>query len=207
VHVIDVDDMPTAVIFSPDAATLAVSASFYADAQAYKEGRAESAVQLWDVQGWRLRHRFVCASDEVQNLTFSPDGKLLAATHGDRTATLWDPKRGTRIQVLEDAAGELMCLAFSPDGKKVAAGNHDGWIALWEVSTGRRLVTLQVLPAEKSQGGEKEWITFTPAGHYTASAGATRFIRWRQGDRLLPAKALAGKFRRPDLVAKALRVR
>jgi WD40 repeat protein len=207
VHVIGVDDWPFSVVFSPDSATLAVAVGFDIDARPDKEGGAGSGVQLWETQGWRLRHRFLCASEEVKNVTFSPDGKLLAATHADRTATLWDPKRGTQVHVLEDAAGEQTCLAFSPDGKKLATGNHDGWISFWEVSTGRLLVTVQVLPVEKGHTGAKDWIAFTPAGYYSASPGATRFIRWREGNRLLPARALAGRFRRPDLVARALRVR
>jgi WD40 repeat protein len=207
VHVIAVDDWPSSVVFSPDGSLLAVAAQFDVDAPAGKEALPGSAIQLWDTASWRLRHRMVCHTEEVKNLTFSTDGRVLAASHADYTATLWDPKRGARVHLLEDAAGEVTCLAFSPDGKKLATGNHDGWISFWDVSTGRLLVTLQVLPAEKPAAGGTEWIAFTPAGYYTASRGATKFIRWREGDRLLPAKAHAGRLRRPDLVAKALRLR
>jgi WD40 repeat protein len=202
---IGVDDMPCCVVFSPDGATLAVAAPLNPEGRANDE--PGSAVQLWDAQRWRVRHRLLCDSDYVRNVTFSPDGKLLAATHGDRTVTMWSPKRGTCVRVLEDAAGEVTCLAFSPDGKKLATGNHDGSITCWEVSTAKLLVTFRVLPGDKPAGGKKEWIAYTPAGFYNASAGAARFIRWRDRGRLLPAKALAGKFRRPDLVARALRVR
>jgi WD40 repeat protein len=207
VHVIGVDDWPFSVLFSPDSAVLVVAAGFEADTRGPAEAQSGSAVQVWDTQSWRLKHRLLCDSEEVKNVTFSPDGKLLVATHANRTATLWNLKRGTRFHVLEDAAGELTCLAFSPDGKKLATGNHDGWICFWEVSTARPLATLQVLPAEVPRGCKKEWIAFTPAGYYNASARGAKFIRWREGDRLLPAKAFASRFRRPDLVAKALRVR
>jgi WD40 repeat protein len=201
---IAVDDMPCCVVFSPDGVTLAVAAPLNPEGRANDE--PGSVVQLWDTQSWRLRHRLLCDSDYVRNVTFSPDGKLFAATHGDRTVTIWSPKRGTCVHVLEDAAGEVTCLAFSPDGKKLATGNHDGWIACWEVNTAKLLVTIHDLPVDKPAGGKKEWIAHTPAGHYHASAGAAKFIRWRDRDQLLPAKALAAKFRRPDLVAKALRV-
>jgi WD40 repeat protein len=204
VHVISVDDWPFSVIFSPDSALLAVAAGFETGREKAAIG---SAVQLWDTRNWRLKHRFLCESEEVKNVTFSPDGRLLAATHANRTASLWDPKRGTRLHVLEDATGELTCLAFSPDGKKLATGNHDGWISFWEVSKGTQLAILRLLPSEKPRDKKKEWIVITPAGYYNASAGATKFVRWREKDRLLPAKAFAGKFRRPDLVAKALQVR
>jgi WD40 repeat protein len=207
VHVLGVDDWPSSVVFSPDGSLLAVAAQFDVEAPAGKETLPGSAIQLWDTASWRLRHRMVCHTEEVKDLTFSPDGRVLAASHADHTATLWDPKRGARVHLLEDAAGEVTCLAFSPDGKKLATGNHDGWIRIWDVSTARLLVTLQVLPAEEPAAGGTEWIAFTSAGYYTASPGATKFIRWREGDRLLPAKAHAGRLRRPDLVAKALCVR
>ncbi len=201
-HITAVDDWPFSIVFSPDSASLAVAAGVY---DARKDDFTSSEVQIWDTENWRLRHRFVCDSEEVKNLTFSPDGKLLAAVHGGRTATLWDPKGGPPLHVLEDIAGEVTCLAFSPDGYQLATGNRDGWIRLWEASTGRPLATFQLLPADKPIRGKKDWIVFTPAGHYNASPGAAKFIRWRQGNRLLRADALAGKFQRPNLVAKALR--
>jgi WD40 repeat protein len=206
VHVIGVEDWPSSVVFSPDGSLLAVAAGFDVDPPAGKEVLPGSAIQLWDTASWRQRHRMVCHTEEVKNLTFSPDGRVLAASHADHTATLWDSNRGTRVQLLEDPAGEVTCLAFSPDGKKLATGNHDGWITFWDVKTGRLLVTLQALPAQKPAAGGTEWIAFTPAGYYTASPGASKFIRWRQADRLVPAKAHAGRLRRPDLVAKALHV-
>ena len=203
VQVIGLDDMPSSVLFSPDNTTLAVAAAF---APERDDVPPRAVIQFWDTQRWRLRRRLLYQAEEVKNLTFSADSKFLAATHGDRTATLWDPRRGTRLQVLEDSSGEVTCVAFSPDGKKLATGNHDGWVRLWEAKTARSLVTLRVLPGGKPQGA-KEWIAFTPEGYYNASSGATRFIRWREGNRLLGAKALAGKFRRPDLVARELRAR
>ncbi|MFL5244801.1 MAG: WD40 repeat domain-containing protein [Gemmataceae bacterium] len=152
-------------------------------------------------------HQLLCDGEETNNVTFSPNGRLLAASHADRTATLWDPRHGTQMHVLEDIAGEVTCIAFSPDGKKLATGNRDGWIRTWEVRTGRPLVTLQVLPTIKPLRGKKDWIAFTPTGYYNASPGAARFIRWRDGQRMLPAKALAERFRRPDLVVNALKIK
>jgi len=206
-HAFDVDDAPESIAFSPDEGILAVATSLEEDAEAYKEERPRAEVQLWDTRSWRLRHRLGCRSEEVKNLTFSPDGKLLAATHGDPTATLWDPRRGTVLHTLEDAAGVITCLAFAPDGKKLAAGNHDGWVTVWQAATARLLATLRILPPANLVAASKEWITFTPEGYYAASPGATKFIRWREGDRVLPARAYAATFRRPHRVARSLHLR
>jgi WD40 repeat protein len=203
VHVIGVKDMPFSVLFSPDCSTLAVTAA------PDQEAESGAAVQLWDLRSWRLLHRLVCSSEDIDepSLSFSPDGKLLATTDSKKAVTLWDAKRGKRLHTLEDTSGQVTCVRFSPSGKKLATGNRDGWICLWEVATGKRLLTLQPLPAHKQLRGKKDWIAFTPQGYHNASSGADRFIRWREGDRLLPAKSRARKFRRPDLVAKSLRVK
>src|SRR5262249_32180084 len=162
VHVVPVGDWPFSVLFSPDSALLAVAVAFETDTRGPVDAPTGSAVQLWDTHTWRLKHRILCDSEEVKNVTFASDGKLLAATHANRTATVWDARRGTQAQVFEDAAGELTCLAFSPDGKKLATGNHDGWLCLWEISTARLLATFRVLPGEKPRGSKKEWIAYTP---------------------------------------------
>jgi WD40 repeat protein len=205
-QVIECDDLPSCLVFSPNGSILAIAADSYEDRQAFQEGRAVPTIWLWDTRRWRLWHRLPCSGDDVTCLAFSPDSKILAAAHADRTATVWDAKRGTVLHTLEDATGEMTCLAFSPDGKKLAAGNRDGWITLWQVATGMLLATLQVLPVDGRSRSAPEWIAFTPKGHYIASPNAAKFIRWRQSDQLLPARACAATFRQPNLIARALEV-
>lgn len=58
---------------------------------------------------------------------------------------------------------------------------------------------LNVSPAQPA-----EWIIYTPQGHYAASRGAAKFVRWRVGNKLFPASRYAKRFLRPDVVRRAL---
>jgi hypothetical protein len=53
--------------------------------------------------------------------------------------------------------------------------------------------------------GSGEWITVTPEGYFDGSANSARFALWNVGGRLVPAERYLRRFRRPDLVRKALR--
>jgi WD40 repeat protein len=142
-------------------------------------------------------------------LTFSPDGKLLAAVHGGRTATLWDPKGGAPLHVLEDTAGEVTCLAFSPDGHQLAGGNRDGWIRLGKsAQPGRWRPSKSFQPTSHSAAkriglcSRLRGITtplLAPASSSAGGTGTTCFRRRRwQGD-------FSGRTWLPGLSAEAER--
>jgi WD40 repeat protein len=123
--------------------------------------------------------------------------------------TIWqDPfqirfrHRGSRA--LTGHSQDVIWVAFSPDGRMLASGSYDNTLKIWEPNSGRLLATLMILPPGK-KGEANEWIASTPEGYYTASVGASRFIRWRVGDQLAPAATYETTFHRPDLVEKSLK--
>ncbi|MGD1808859.1 AAA-like domain-containing protein [Dapis sp. BLCC M126] len=63
------------VIFSPDGRTLAAAADY--------------TVKLWSLEGKEL-HTFIGHSDIVNNVSFSPDGKILASGSKDGSVILWN---------------------------------------------------------------------------------------------------------------------
>jgi WD40 repeat protein len=99
----------------------------------------------------------IALSDQVAPvMTFSPDGKVLAAavTEPQRTRDevgnfvpasgsrmhLWDTATGRPIRDFgpepQSREGTTTSLQFSPDGKTLAEGCNDGGVWLWDVSTG-----------------------------------------------------------------------
>jgi WD40 repeat protein len=71
-------------------------------------------------------------------LTFSPDGKLLAAAGFDAAVTIWDVSTGNSIRTIR--MSDWRGFAFSRDSKVFATA--DGSKAmLWDVATGKRLRT------------------------------------------------------------------
>src|SRR5262249_59627190 len=99
---------------------------------------------------------FAAHADLIQDVAFSPDGKLLATCGYDRLIKLWDPATGKEVRTLKDHSDAVYSLAFSPDGKLLASGAADRAVKVWEVASGVRLYTL---------GESTDWVyavAFTP---------------------------------------------
>jgi WD40 repeat protein len=102
-------------------------------------GCDDGQIILWDLDaGRRLtllpHHATVCG------LTFSRDGRLLAAGYSDGKVILWQSSDWTPARTLDSGDGASTgALAFSPDGKLLATGNQNGAGFIWNVATGAQL--------------------------------------------------------------------
>jgi hypothetical protein len=119
-----------------------------------------------------LRH-----DDVIQDLAFSPDGKILASAGYDRLIKLWDVQAGKLLRVLKDHSDSVYGLAFSPDGKLLASVAADRAVKVWDVTTGTRLYTLSEAT---------DWlyaVAWSSDGKHLAAAGVDRSIRVWEVDR------------------------
>ncbi len=110
-------------------------------------------------------------ADIIQDLAFSPDGRILASCGYDRLIKLWDVAAKKELRVLKDHSDSVYGIAFSPDGKLLASAAADRAVKVWDVATGRRLYTL----AEST-----DWVyavAWGPDGRHLAAAGVDKSIR------------------------------
>ncbi len=112
---------------------------------------------------------------DVARLTFSPDGKILAAVLADKVIRLWDVATGKERDPLKghggDHGGKVLALAFAPDSKTLASGGMDNTVRLWEVASGKEL---------RRMTGHQSWVqavTFAPDGRTLASGSQDHTIR------------------------------
>jgi WD40 repeat protein len=107
-------------------------------------------------------------SDNVDFVTFSPDGKLLASA-SEATVRLWNAATGAALQTLE-IKGWARDVTFSPDGKLAVLAREDDeedcTVQLWDTTTGAILQTSKILIGRGFGGSE----AFSPDGKIVASA-------------------------------------
>jgi WD40 repeat protein len=154
---------------SPDARRLAVAST---------EHRGP-ALHLWDTAAGK--ELWVCRDFEVLSalaqVSFSPDGKLLAASDY-RALHLWDVGSGKKLDSLPAHPDRFARFAFSPDSRLLAAAggslpagiDSDYSIHLWDLASGRRRCSLK-------GAGEVFSLAFSPDGKTLVAGGASSRVK------------------------------
>jgi WD40 repeat protein/transcriptional regulator with XRE-family HTH domain len=84
----------------------------------------------------------------ILSLTFSPNGKLLAAGTATDEIWLYQVPDGTPFRTYHGHTDGVWSITFSSDGLKLASSSDDQTIRLWDVNTGQRL---KVLPGHTNR--------------------------------------------------------
>lgn len=159
------------IAWSPDSTTLAVSAG--------------DAVYLLEGDPLEVKLRLV-PEVAVPGLSFSPDGKRLAA--GDRNGMLyvWDTVSGALLHQMQAHQKSVSSVEYSPDGGTLATAGYDAVARLWDarsyIELGEMIGGTFAIPE----------IAFTPDGSSLAvvngnvirlrEAATTRFVRTIVGE-------------------------
>lgn len=100
--------------------------------------------------------------DRINDLVFSPDGRLMATASQDRSTRWWDVASGNLLFVLDQAAaGEVVRLAFSPQGDLLVTASSSGTIGFWRVVDGTFLYALHGLGKVDSLGFPSDRLLLT----------------------------------------------
>ncbi len=119
----------TALRFSPDGKTLAVS------------GNRE--VLLHRADGSGLVKRLPGKADRILSIAFSADGSLMIAGGGTPARfgeiQFWEPREGTLLRTVEATSDTVFGASLSPDASKVAVGCADNTVRAFDTATGKEL--------------------------------------------------------------------
>lgn len=85
-----------------------------------------------------LRHHTAFVND----VRFSPDGKMLALASSDRTATIVDTASSEVIATLTGHAASVTGLSWAADGSKLLTSANDKTTKMWSVPAGKCLNTI-----------------------------------------------------------------
>jgi len=127
-------------------------------------------VRLWDAATGREVVRLQGLGEPSLDVSFHPDGSLLAITGTDGTVRLWDVASQTPVAVLRGHTDMVSRVAFSADGKLLASGSNDKTIRLWDVQAHQQLAVIQV-------GSIVYGVAFSPDGTRLAAGCRDNTIR------------------------------
>jgi WD40 repeat protein/serine/threonine protein kinase/tetratricopeptide (TPR) repeat protein len=129
-------------------AHLARSVAWSPDGTRIASGGDGLEVRPWDAGDGRLHDPILRQPGEVHSLSWSSDGRRLAAasrendqgtlTHG---LSVWDTTSGARV-IRVGHVSEVRSVAFNRDGTRVATGGKDGIVRVIDAADGRERFTL-----------------------------------------------------------------
>ncbi|MEU3612092.1 helix-turn-helix domain-containing protein [Streptomyces sp. NPDC006872] len=143
-------------------------------------GADDSTVRLFDTSRparVKALRTLAGATDAVLSVSFTPDGRHIAAGSIDRVVRVWATAgKDTRPLVsLGGPTGYVWSVAFSPDGRLLAAGSADRTVRMWDTRDIRRPV--RVGPELTGFASYVYSLAFSPDGG-TLAAGSTDSTVW-----------------------------
>lgn len=121
-----------AVAFSPDGSMVAT-------------GGRDTDLKLWSAETGEEIYTYSGHTDWIEDVTFSPDGRLLATTAPflDMTARIIAVDTGDELWQLAHPAGASE-VVFTPDGRHLITGADDGVVRIWDPTTGSLVQSIDV---------------------------------------------------------------
>ncbi len=124
--------------------------------------------------GFKLLHTLRGAAENVCEVTWSPNGRLLATASSDHSIRIWDGQTSDLLQTLKSHSSSVYEVAWSPNGQILASGSTDNTVCLWDGQNGELLRTLE---GHSNDVGSLEW---SPDSQLIASGSRDQTVRvWK----------------------------
>ena len=145
-------------------------------------GGIDGRISLWEV-GQARPIDLGTLGQKVMAVTFTPDGRWLAATGADKSIWLWETSRpGQRIRLSPSPqhSEQVNALVAWPNNMLIASGSDDTTVRLWSLAEQSLLGTLS------AEGGTADWVAYTPDGLFDSSIGGERQVTWLDNREVMP---------------------
>lgn len=141
-------------------------------------------------------------NSQIQDFSFSPDGKLFVSANMKGEYKLWDIATGAMIRQLKRPDEKIAFgissahSVFSPNGKVLAIASAAS-TRLYDTESGDEVAAMIAFD-------DGEWLMSTPNGYYNSSEKGDQYLNVSVGGKAFSTSQLRESFYRPDLVKVAL---
>ncbi|MEM6614251.1 MAG: WD40 repeat domain-containing protein, partial [Cyanobacteria bacterium P01_C01_bin.72] len=137
------------------------------DAAAYATANAQGEITLWQTNNQLPGHQ-----KTISQISYSPDGKLIASASWDQTIKLWNPETGKVVASLDHQAA-VNTIAFSSDRQSLISGTEDNLIYIWNIAD---LAQPRVAKTLSKHTDSIKTVALSTDGKLIASAGYDKTI-------------------------------
>jgi WD40 repeat protein len=152
------------------------------------KGYSAEELCLWEWKTGKVLRAFEPTTDDVVNLTFSPDGKLVFSGHWDKYFRVWDVATGKQVRAIDSGPDKISKTTnnfprffFIDQGQRVVA-SYPQTMRVWDVASGEQ-VGPEVRVPDKLKGfsshdlfsvsgnGQDAWLLLNHSIGWTSKGG------------------------------------
>ncbi len=120
------------------------SISFSSDGNTLASGGDDKTIRVWDLATGEEKlllsdpqwHQILSGGfGFVSQLSFSPDGRILASGISEGVIYLWDIDTGEQTKILKGHTGYMRKLTFTKEMKTLMSHSSDGTVLIWDISS------------------------------------------------------------------------
>ncbi|OXA57705.1 notchless protein homolog 1 [Folsomia candida] len=138
-------------------------------------GSDDFTLSMWHpTEDNKIKKKMTGHCQTVNDVKFSPDGRLLASASFDKSIKLWDGKTGDFITTLRGHVQCVFQIAWSADSRFLVSGSKDSTVKVWSMKTKKLEVDL---PGHADEVYAVDW---SPDGQRVVSGGKDKVLKiWR----------------------------
>lgn len=132
-------------------------------------------------QDFKLEATLTGNLGEVQNIRFSPDGKLLAGGEQQGNVLIWNVKTKNLERTLNSGIhkGRVLEVTFNKTGSMLASTCEDGTVVVWDTKSWKAIAFFKNKPFVSFDGKElvsSSFVVFSPDSRYVYFGGDSGYI-------------------------------